>query len=73
MRFIARAPPNRRSGGVRVFQVVSGIQTHTDSDVQSPVDRRGLSEIERNPFRESDDYAFHIGRHTIVARNVCYV
>ena len=31
----------------RVFRVVSGIQTDIDSNVQSPVDRRGLSEIER--------------------------
>ncbi len=31
----------------RVFRVVSGIQTDTDSNVQPPVDQRGLSEIEQ--------------------------
>ena len=51
----------------RVSRVVSGIRADTVSDEQPNVDRRGLSEIERRLYVPS------IGRHFIVARNVCYV
>ncbi len=42
----------------RVLRVVSGIRADTAFDEQPHVDRRGFPEIERSPFRESDDYAF---------------
>ena len=57
----------------RVSRLDSGIRADTVFDEQAHVDRREFSEIERSPFRESDDYAFHIGRHTIVARDVYYL
>ena len=57
----------------RVLRVVSGIRADTVFDEQAHVNRREFSEIERSPFRESDDYVFYIGRHTIVARDVYYL
>jgi hypothetical protein len=80
MLFIARAPHYRRAERLlravwRVSRVVGGIRADTVSDDERlHVDRRGLSEIERSPFRVIGRLCVpSLGRHTIVARNVCYV
>ena len=76
---IARAPHYRRAERLlravwRVSRVVGGIRADTVSDERPHVDRRGLSEIERSPFRVIGRLCVpSLGRHTIVARNVCYV
>ena len=51
----------------RVPHVVSGIRTDTVSDEQPHVGRLGLYEIEGRLCVPS------LGRHTVVARNACYV
>jgi hypothetical protein len=58
----------------RVSRVVSGILADTVSDEQPTIDRRGLSEIRRSPFHVTGRLCVSsLGRHTLVARNVCYV
>jgi hypothetical protein len=54
-----------RCGASHASLAVSG---PTPCLMRVPVDRRGLSEIERSPFRDSDDYAFHHSGVTLSSR-----
>ena len=58
----------------RVSRVVSSIRADTVSDEQPHVDRHGLYEKERSPFRVIERLCVpSLGRPIIVARNVIYV
>ena len=56
------------------LRIVSGVRTTTVSGSWPHFDRRGLSKIEQSPVLVIGRLCVpSLGRHTTVARNVCYI